>query len=297
VSTDRRLASPSAAAVTSTVAPRRRVETAAAGALGAAALVLYLPVLRDLVVVWRDVPYYSYGFLIPLFSAYLAWDALRTSPTATSDEAPSRPVPAGFLITAAGLAALGLGVAAGSLTLRALSLPVVLMGLVRALFGAAHARRLAFPIGFLVFMAPLPDGALPALSLPLQQLAAVVAEHALRALGVSVVRHDLFLMLPRVTLHVTEACNGLRFLLAMLVIGAAFAGALRLSPRGRVGLVLTALALAIFANFVRVTGTGVMAEIWGPRAAMGLTHVVWGKAVYAAALVPFAGLVLVLRRR
>ena len=273
------------------------METVAAGALGAAALVLYLPVLRDLVVVWRDVSYYSYGFLIPLFSAYLAWDALRASPTPTSDEATARPVPAGFLIAAAGLAALGLGVTAGSLTLRALSLPVVLVGLVRALFGAAHARRLAFPIGFLVFMAPLPDGALPALSLPLQRLAAVVAEHALRALGVSVVRHDLFLMLPRVTLHVTEACNGLRFLLAMVVIGTAFAGALRLSMRGRVGLVLTALALAIVANFVRVTGTGVMAEIWGPGAAMGLTHIVWGKVVYAAALVPFAGLVLVLRRR
>jgi len=273
------------------------VEITAAGAVGAAALVLYLPVLRDLVVVWRDVSYYSYGFLIPLFSAYLAWDALRASPPGVSGEAPSRPVRAGFLIMAAGVAALGLGVAAGSLTLRALALPVVLMGLVLALLGAAHARRLAFPIGFLVFMAPLPDGALPALSLPLQQLAAAVAEHALRVLGVSVVRHDLFLRLPSVTLHVTEACNGLRFLLAMLVIGAAFAGALRLSRLGRVGLVLAALALAIFANFVRVTGTGVMAEIWGPRAAMGLTHVVWGKAVYAAALVPFAGLVLVLRRR
>lgn len=278
--------------MTTLAAPRRRVETAAAAALGAAALVLYLPVLRDLVVVWRDVSYYSYGFLVPLFSAYLAWEAWRAS-----DETPSRPVPAGFLITAAGLAALGLGVATGSLTLRALSLPVVLLGLVWALLGTAHARRLAFPIGFLVFMAPLPDGALLALSLPLQRLAAVVAEHTLRALGVSVVRHDLFLVLPRVTLHVTEACNGLRFLLAMLVIGAAFAGTAGRRPLGRAGIVLAAATLAILANLVRVTGTGLMTEIWGPRAAMGLTHVVWGKVVYATALVPFAGLMLFLRRR
>jgi hypothetical protein len=30
---------------------------------------------------------------------------------------------------------------------------------------------------------------------------------------------------------------------------------------------------------------------------MGLPHVVWGKVVYAVALVPFVGLVLFMRRR
>jgi exosortase len=137
----------------------------------------------------------------------------------------------------------------------------------------------------------------PALSLPLQQLAAVVGEHALRVLGMSVTRQDLFLALPSVTLHVTEACNGLRFLLAMLVIATAFAGTLALPPLRGAALVLAAVTLAVGANLARVTGTGVMAELWGPQAAMGLTHVMWGKVVYAATLVPFAGLVLQMRRR
>jgi len=284
-----RLASPSAAARTTRDC---RLATTAGVALGAAVLALYLPVLRDLVAVWLHVPYYSYGFLVPLFSAYLAWDVRRAGAGA-----PPRPEPAGFLITAAGLAALALGGAAGSLTLRALSLPVVLLGLVLATLGAGYARRLTFPIGFLVFMAPLPDRTLPAVSLPLQQLAAFVAEHALRALGASVVRHDLYLRLPSVTLHVTEACNGLRFLLAMLVVGTAFAGTTQRRPLPRAGIVLAALTLAILANLARVTGTGVMAELWGARAALGLPHIVWGKVVYAAALVPFAGLVLIMRRR
>ena len=46
-----------------------------------------------------------------------------------------------------------------------------------------------------------------------------------------------------------------------------------------------------------MTGTGVMAELWGASAAMGLPHAVWGKTVYALALVPFVGLVLFMRRR
>ena len=35
----------------------------------------------------------------------------------------------------------------------------------------------------------------------------------------------------------------------------------------------------------------------GARAAIGLPHIVWGKVVYVAALVPFVGLVLIMRRR
>jgi len=261
-------------------------------ALGVAALALYLPVLRDLVSVWLRVTYYSYGFLVPLFSAYLAREAWNAS-----DDAPPRPAPAGLLVTAAGLTTLALGIAADSLSLRALSLPGVLLGLVLLTLGPAHARRLAFPIGFLVFMAPLPEGALPALSLPLQRLAALVAEHALGALGVAVTRDDLYLRLPSVTLHVTEACNGLRFLLAMLVIGVAFAATTERRPLRRAGIVLAAVAVAVLANLARVTGTGVMAELWGASAAMGLPHAVWGKTVYALALVPFVGLVLFMRRR
>jgi exosortase len=270
------------------------METTAAVTVGAAVLALYLPVLRDLVGVWLQVPYYSYGFLVPLFSTYLIWDVLKAD--AGHDEA-TPTEPSGFVMMAAGLATLGVGVAAGSLTLRAVSLPAVLMGLALATLGASTARRLAFPLGFLLFMAPLPDGVLPALSLPLQQLAAVVSEWTLRRLGVPVTRDDLFLTLPSVTLHVTEACNGLRFLFAMIVIATAFAGTTqRRLHRGAV-LVVAASVLAVVANLARVTGTGVMAELWGARAAIGLPHLVWGKIVYGLTLVPFVALVLWMRRR
>jgi exosortase len=279
---------------TTLAAPRRRMETTAAVTVGAAVLALYLPVLRDLVGVWLQVPYYSYGFLVPLFSTYLIWDVLKAD--AAHDEA-TPTEPSGFVMMAAGLATLGVGVAAGSLTLRAVSLPAVLMGLALATLGASTARRLAFPLGFLLFMAPLPDGVLPTLSLPLQQLAAVVSEWTLRRLGVPVTRDDLFLTLPSVTLHVTEACNGLRFLFAMIVIATAFAGTTqRRLHRGAV-LVVAASVLAVVANLARVTGTGVMAELWGARAAIGLPHLVWGKIVYGLTLVPFVALVLWMRRR
>jgi hypothetical protein len=40
-----------------------------------------------------------------------------------------------------------------------------------------------------------------------------------------------------------------------------------------------------------------MAELFGHEAATGIYHVAWGKVVYAAMLLPFAMLVMTLRRR
>lgn len=277
-------------------ASRRRTDTTAAAVLGAAVVALYVPVLRELFALWMHGTYYSYGVLVPIFSAYLVWDVLRDDARRNGGAA-SELDTWGFVVMAAGLGTLGLGVAAGSLTLRALSLPVTLMGAAITTLGPALARRLVFAIGFLLFMTPLPEGVLPAVSPPLQQFAAVVAEHALSALGISVVRDGLFLILPSVTLHVTEACNGLRFLLAMLVVSAAFAGTTQRRPTRRAVIVVAAVSIAVVANLVRVTGTGVMAELWGARAAVGLPHMVWGKAVYGGALAPFVALVVIMRRR
>lgn len=279
------------------VTSRGRVRASGFAVLAAAIVVLYLPVLRDLVRIWATVPFYTYGFVVPVFSAYLARDVLKQiARHEDRARAPASQI-AGVAVTLGGLIMLALGVALASLTLRALSIPVVLVGLVLTCLGPASARRLAFPIGFLVFMAPLPDRVVTAISPPLQYAAAGFAEHALRALGIPAVRQDLFVKIPSVTLHVTEDCTGIRFLLAMLVIGVACAALTQRRPLRRLAIVLAAAGLAVLANWFRVAGTGVMAELWGAQAAIGLPHIVWGKMIYGAMLLPFAGLVLLMKRR
>ena len=273
------------------VAGRPRVTVVALGlalALGA----LYAPVLRAVMTLWMEVSYYSYGFLVPLFSGYLAWDARHELA-----RRPSAPARAGLGILGAGLALLGAGIHGESLTTQTASLPLTLAGALVLTVGPARTRALAFPLAFLVLMAPLPEGALRALSLPLQHVAAVVGEWMLWLVGVPVTRAGLFLMLPSVTLHITEACNGLRFLLAMAVVGVAFAGTTQRGWRRRALVIAGALVAALVANWLRVAGTGVMAELYGREAASGVYHVAWGKVVYVGMLAPFALLVLALRRR
>ncbi len=252
---------------------------------------LYAPVMRALVEVWATIPYYSYGFLVPVFSAWALWDNRHQL---------AHPAPAwsagGLALLGGGLALLVAGTSLRSLPLAALSIPVVLAGLARLVLGPSRFGAAVFPLAFLAFMAPLPDGALPALSLPLQRLAAWFAGHALEVLGIPVVREGLRIELPSVILLVTEACNGLRFLLAMIVVGTAFAWTTQPSPARRAAVVALAIVVAIVANLARVTGTGLLAHYWGPEAAMGFVHVAYGKLIYLVMLLPFVAGVLLLRR-
>ncbi len=271
--------------------PRWARRTALAGGVGLALAALYAPVAGRLARVWLGVPYYSYGILVPVFSAYLVWDARHR--LAAAAPAWRRPW---LALAGAGLLLLAVGDATGSLTLATLSLPVIAAGLGLFVLGPDGFRGLAFPVGFLAFMAPLPEGAIPALSLPLQRLAAWTAATALPPLGVPAVRDGLFIHLPAVTLHVSEACNGLRFLLAMIVVGTAFAWTAGGRLGRRLAVVGLAVLVAVVANLIRVTGTGLLAHYWGPRAAAGFFHVAYGKVVYLALLVPFVVGVARLRR-
>jgi exosortase len=99
-----------------------------------------------------------------------------------------------------------------------------------------------------------------------------------------------------VILLVTEACNGLRFLLAMAVIGVAVAWASQQGWWGRLAVVALALATGVLANMLRVLVTAVLAHLFGAQAAMGTLHVAYGKAIYLLMLVPFGMAVLGLRR-
>ncbi|MGH7391852.1 MAG: exosortase/archaeosortase family protein, partial [Candidatus Rokuibacteriota bacterium] len=252
---------------------------------------LYAPVTRDLAHVWLTVPYYSYGFLVPVFSAWLLWDA-------RAQLASPRPAwsPAALALLVGGLAMLAAGLVADSLALRAVSLPAALGGAAWLTLGGERAAAVAFPLGFLVFMAPLPDAVVPAVSPGLQHLAAWFTAGVLTTAGIPTEREGLLVRIPGVILHITEACNGVRFLLAMIVLGTAFAWTTQARLARRATVLALAVVVALVANLVRVAGTGLLAHYWGPEAATGFAHVAYGKLVYFAMMIPFVAGVLVLRR-
>src|SRR5690606_37926255 len=112
-------------------------------------LAVFAPGLAVLARAWSAVDYQSHGFLVPIVAAMAARHAAHGGP-------PARPDARGAALLVAALALYGFGLLAGSPSLVGLALCGAAAGAVWQLRGTAWLRRLAFALGYLVFLVPLP---------------------------------------------------------------------------------------------------------------------------------------------
>jgi exosortase len=259
--------------------------------LAATAAVLYLPVLADLAAQWAADENYSHGFLVPLVAGYLVWE--RRAPLR---RCAVRVCPWGYGVLLAGIILLVLGQAATFGYAARLSLLVVLAGLVLFLAGPQVLRVAAFPLAYLLFMIPPPAVLVNRIAFPLQLLAARLATGSLDLLGVPALREGNIITLAPMRLEVTEACSGIRSLVALLALGVivAYAGHTWWLPR--VAVALSAVPIALVTNAARIALTGVLVETVGPRAGVGFYHAFSGLAVFVLAFVLLAAESLAIAR-
>ncbi|HYB43399.1 MAG TPA: exosortase [Candidatus Methylomirabilis sp.] len=256
---------------------------------------LYWSVLRDLAVQWWDDANYSHGFLVPAFSGYLVWRSRRTLRTL-----PVRGSGAGLAVMAAGIAMLLLGDIAGELFLMRSSLIVIAAGLILFHLGRAWLRALAFPLGFLFFMIPLPATLFYAIAFPLQNVAAQNAVWLLDLIGVPVLRDGNVIHLSQITLGVTEACSGIRSLMSLLALAVGWGYLTLAGPWAIAALAASAVVITIAANAGRVVLTGLVSLWLGPGYAQGFFHAFSGWLIFVSAiacLVAVHALLRLARRR
>ncbi len=241
---------------------------------------LYYDVLAGLMYDWDADPDYSHGFLVPFISAYFVWERWTTLTTLAVS-------PNGWGIPLLGFAVLMLviGSVGAELFTQRLSLIVVLGSLVLLILGKEFLSRLSLPIAFLIFMIPLPVIVVNTIAFPLQLFAAQTAAFCLFNLGIPVLREGNLIYLATATLEVAEACSGLRSLMALLALGSVYGYFSQKIMWKRWALVVISIPIAILANVFRVTGTGVLANYWGPEAAEGFYHTFEGWLVFVVAFV------------
>jgi exosortase len=150
--------------------------------------------------------------------------------------------------------------------------------------GPEHARILALPLGVALLAIPLPAIIFNRLAFPLQLMASRVAEVALSALSVPVLREGNLIFLSTATLEVAEACSGIRSLMSLLTLGIVYGYFTETSIVRRVLLATAMVPIAIVANALRVAGTGFMAHVAGSAAADGFFHFFAGWLVFMAAV-------------
>jgi exosortase len=258
--------------------------------LAAAAGLVFLPTLQALWQTWMTDSENSHGLLVPLITAWLIWS--RRSEL----EKPEAPSYAGLALLVAGLL-LYLGGTVGFVQLMA-SVGVVtsLAGLAWFNLGTRPFRRVAFAFGFLLFAIPVPISVTSLIAFPLQIFATKVSAAVVGMLSIPVYREGNMLYFTNTQLEVAEACSGIRSMMAFLMLGTLFAYLTRGTILRRLLLVALAIPLSVVMNIVRVSGTGILASIYGDSVAQGFLHEFSGLAVFAVGFALMAGLHVLLDR-
>jgi exosortase len=158
------------------------------------------------------------------------------------------------------------GTFGGVQAMDAFSLLPTLIGLC-LLVGGWPALRWAWPaIMFLVFMLPLPFVFETALAQPLQRLATDSCTYLLQTLGYPALAEGNVILIDDVKLGIVGACSGLGMLMTFFALSTAVAIVVDRRTIDKVIIALSAVPIAIVANVVRITATGVVHYEWGTEA-------------------------------
>jgi exosortase len=246
---------------------------------------LYWETVYALASQWWNDPDYSHGFFVPTFSLFLIYRQRHNLKMQIPRGSWS-----GLLLLLMGIAALLLGHIGAEYFLTRSSLIIVIAGLVLLHLGFAIFRALAFPLAYLIFMVPLPAIIYNAVAFPLRGVAAQMATWFLHVLGVPVLLQGNIIQLSKLSLDVVEACSGIRSLMSLVALAAAWSYLSLKSWWARSIMILSAVPIAIGANVVRLVVSAIMGEYFGFGYAEGFGHTFFGLLVF---LVAVMGLFLV----
>lgn len=253
---------------------------------------VFYPIYPELVDKWLNSSDDSHGFLVPLISGYLIWqrrEALKKEQWKSFGW--------GGVILAASMLVYVLSFAGAAAVVSRAMIVSGLIGLILFIFGRRIFAIIAFPVYFLVFMIPVPDSIYQLLAFPLQLLASHASATLIRLIGIPVLREGNMLYFAQTHLEVAEACSGLRSMASLSMLGCLLAYLMKGSWGRRSALVLSAIPIALLANIVRVTGTGILAHFIGGKVAQGFMHAFSGIAVFAFGFVVLLIEFLALERR
>ena len=163
----------------------------------------------------------------------------------------------GLLVLAFGLLIYLFGELSAIFYISCVSFVVSLSGIVAVLGGWKLLRFLGFPLLLLFLMIPLPDFIIQQTTFPLQLVSSRLATNILQILGIAAVRTGNVIDLGVRQLQVVQACSGLRYILALLALGAIFCYFYQKRPWKVAILLISLIPVAILANAIRVAASGV----------------------------------------
>jgi exosortase len=246
--------------------------------IGLLICVLFAPIIIGMGREWATNEDMGHGFFVPAVAAYIVWQR-----RAELERLTPRPHWSGYPLLVWGFIQLMLGIFAAEFFLSRVALLFCLVGALLATGGWPLLRMLLFPLALLPFMIRIPAIVYSQITLPLQLLASQIAEISLQAIGVPVLRDGNILELASQRLSVVEACSGIRSLLSLLFLSLVYGYFFETRTLLRTLLVVLTVPIAIGANALRITLTGLIGE-WNREYAQGIFHSMEGWVIFMVAL-------------
>ena len=222
---------------------------------------LWFVLCRQLSGEWLVNEQYNYGWFVPFFALYLFWLRWQDRPTpevrSQKSEVRSRLVaafigiPALFLLLPVRLFEIATPEWRPLSWIHAASVATLTLLYLWCVGGKPWVRHFAFPVAFFFVAVPWPTAVEVPIIQGLMRMVADVAAETAMLLGIPAQVEGNLIRVSTGLVGVNEACSGIRSLQTSLMIGLLFGELKRLSVLRRVALVVGAVIIAIFANFVR----------------------------------------------
>jgi exosortase len=163
--------------------------------------------------------------------------------------------------------------------------------------GSRWMAARAFPVSLLIFLVPLPDGAVHQIELASVQASADVSAWLFRLTGTPLLRDGTVLALPGITLRVAQECSGIHSSWILFITSLVAAHLFLRSPWRRLVLVAFVFPLAIIRNSFRIVVIGLLCVHVSPEMIDSFIHRRGGPIFFALSLIPLFGLLIWLRRQ
>lgn len=226
--------------------------------------------------------YYSHGFLIPFIAGFLIWqkrEKLRHKDWVYCWW--------GLILIIASLLLHITGTLLYVFSISGFSIFLLIMGVSLFLFGRDITRTILFPLVLLLFMFPMPQAFISAISFPMKMLVAKVGVWIVAGLGIPVFREGFHIAIPAGNLLVGNPCSGLRSLISFLALGAVLAYLSSMSNMKKWILFVLAIPVALLSNIIRVPILIIISHYWGVETAApdSFWHDASGVFVFAVGLI------------
>ena len=241
-------------------------------------VVAYWVPIKAIVRVWATDGDYSYGFLVPLISAYLFWDMRHKLNEITFKNNWGIFPLLLILVLASVYAILG---SSGNVS-RPL-VPILLILFLVFCLGIAFVREFLVPLGFLIFMVPLPAYLDRTIGVFLKHISSQLGGQLLRLMGMSVFVSGNIIDLGVTKLQVVDACSGLRFVFPLVALGVVYAYFFERVRWKQIVCVVSTIPIAILTNIIRISITGILTYKYGLKMAEGFFHAFSGWAIFMVA--------------